>query len=918
MKRILTIFIIGLGLICINGLEDEPENYTKDKVRVNERKERQTLTGPTCYSCQHIADPLQCTRTTTCKVDEYCMASANPPTANGQITYNLGCKEVLKCGGLSNGIIIGKRHENARSIDSNRKRQTTSECNRCCSSNNCNNLLCHKDAQGGPLPTVASSSPTYTRLVGGENAYEGRAEVFHNNVWGTICDDYWTPEDAAVICGMLGYSREGSVSVPTAGFGSAPVFAHIWMDNVTCSGFENSIEQCSFPGWGINDCKHNEDAGVECSSASPEDNIIFLLDINRGGAIIRMNLHTQSYVQIPINPLYTPTAIDYEPIEGRIYFVDPRLHQIVSVHFSGTDIRELQQLDSHADLEKIEVDPLNRILFYADTGNNHISSLRLDGTNPKVVISDNLDEPRDVVLDPRNQIVYWTDWGASPKIEKAGYDGSGRTTLASTNLKWPNGMAIDYQENNLYFVDAGTDNIEVMDLNGLNRHVIYHEANAHFFAISIYQQYLYYTDWTKQTVMRVNKDGTGNSVVGPRAFRELADIRLHKYGYGLDGVVTRAPLIIDESHMFVRLVGTGNHNEGLVEVYVNGVWGTICDDGWTNADAGVICSMLGFGSQNALGIANGTYGSDNNVPIFMDEVACTGTETHIAQCQLPQGWALHDCTHAEDAGVQCQYQPSEISNFILSADAYLQEIYRMDLETGSYSAIPNQNIFNPVAIAFDKVSRKVFYSDVKLSQIRSTNIDGTGMTVISQLNAAATPDGITIDPTNRLLFYTDYGNELVAYMNLDGSGLHNVTTTDVHNPRGITLDTANRVIYWTDWGDHPKIERINYDGTNRRVLANDTLKYPNGIVLDPATNMLIFCDAGTNKIETMNTDGTGRRVIFEDAGAHFYGIDVDSTYIYFSDWNKDGVLKINKDGTHEVPVGPPVFGKVNAIAVVTV
>ena len=56
-----------------------------------------------------------------------------------------------------------------------------------------------------------------------------------------------------------------------------------------------------------------------------------------------------------------------------------------------------------ADLEKIAVDPLNRILFYADTGNNHIASLRLDGTNFKVVIGANLDEPRDVVLDPRHQ-----------------------------------------------------------------------------------------------------------------------------------------------------------------------------------------------------------------------------------------------------------------------------------------------------------------------------------------------------------------------------------------------------------------------------------------------------------------------------------------------------------------------------------
>lgn len=43
--------------------------------------------------------------------------------------------------------------------------------------------------------------------------------------------------------------------------------------------------------------------------------------------------------------------------------------------------------------------------------------------------------------------VYWTDWGASPKIEKAKYDGTGRQTLLNTNLKWPNGMAIDFDGN---------------------------------------------------------------------------------------------------------------------------------------------------------------------------------------------------------------------------------------------------------------------------------------------------------------------------------------------------------------------------------------------------------------------------------------------------------------------------------------
>ena len=81
-------------------------------------------------------------------------------------------------------------------------------------------------------------------------------------------------------------------------------------------------------------------------AVSPEDNLIFVLDTGVGGIIFRMDIDSQSFTPIQINPLYSPSAMDYDPTEGRIYFVDPRLKQLLSVHFSGTDIRELQQLDA--------------------------------------------------------------------------------------------------------------------------------------------------------------------------------------------------------------------------------------------------------------------------------------------------------------------------------------------------------------------------------------------------------------------------------------------------------------------------------------------------------------------------------------------------------------------------------------------
>ena len=69
-------------------------------------------------------------------------------------------------------------------------------------------------------------------------------------------------------------------------------------------------------------------------------------------------------------------------------------------------------------------------------------------------------------------------------------------------------------------------------------------------------------------------------------------------------------------------------SEGRVEVFYGGVWGTVCDDSWDEADAAVVCAQLGFtGGSEALSRA--TFGSNWRVPMQMDDVACTGSKQYI-------------------------------------------------------------------------------------------------------------------------------------------------------------------------------------------------------------------------------------------------------------------------------------------------
>ena len=89
----------------------------------------------------------------------------------------------------------------------------------------------------------------------------GRVEICNNNIWGTVCDDFWDFKDAAVACRQLGCSPIGA-QVATTGFING--IGRIWLADVHCTGNERRLIDCRANPIGRHNCIHLEDAGVRC------------------------------------------------------------------------------------------------------------------------------------------------------------------------------------------------------------------------------------------------------------------------------------------------------------------------------------------------------------------------------------------------------------------------------------------------------------------------------------------------------------------------------------------------------------------------------------------------------------------------------------------------------------------------------
>nr|XP_016933980.2 uncharacterized protein LOC108012952 isoform X3 [Drosophila suzukii] len=153
---------------------------------------------------------------------------------------------------------------------------------------------------------ICQAPPQY-RLEGGRNANEGRLEVKHHGVWGSVCDDDFNLKAAQVACNSMGFYGPAKIEKNIYGIGNGPV----WLDQVMCFGNETSIDLCNHWNWGESNCNHTEDVALRCTAGPPPRSQRFSQSQLKGGRTVAEEAAARSYSQIGLwerssKALHTP------------------------------------------------------------------------------------------------------------------------------------------------------------------------------------------------------------------------------------------------------------------------------------------------------------------------------------------------------------------------------------------------------------------------------------------------------------------------------------------------------------------------------------------------------------------------------------------------------------------------------------
>ncbi|XP_070804166.1 low-density lipoprotein receptor-related protein 6 isoform X2 [Pituophis catenifer annectens] len=526
---------------------------------------------------------------------------------------------------------------------------------------------------------------------------------------------------------------------------------------------------------------------------------------------------------IVVGGLEDAAALDFVFIHGLIYWSDVSEEAIKCTKFNQSGSVQNIVISGLLSPDGLACDWLGEKLYWTDSETNRIEVSNLDGSLRKVLFWQELDQPRAIALDPVRGFMYWTDWGEMPKIERAGMDGSSRSVIINADIYWPNGLTLDYEEQKLYWADAKLNFIHRSNLDGTHRQAVIKGSLPHPFALTLFGDTLYWTDWTTRSILACNKY-TGQNL------REIhsnifSPMDIHVFSQ------QRQPSAPNPCR---------NNNGGCSHLClmspIKPFYRCACPTGVKLLENKKTCKD---GAMELLLLARRTdlRRISLDTPDFTDIVL-----------------QLEDIRHA----IAIDYDPVE--GYIYWTDDEVRAIRRSFLDGSDSQFVVQAQIAHPDGIAVDWVARNLYWTDTGTDRIEITRLNGTMRKILISEDLEE-PRAIVLNPMMGYMYWTDWGEiPKIERAALDGSDRVVLVNTSLGWPNGLALDYIENLIYWGD-AKTDKIEVMKIDGTSRRVLVEDKLPHIFGFTL--LGDYIYWTDWQRRSIERVHKRTAEREIIID-------------------------------------------------------